>query len=168
MTKAGGHTRAQGTQGRLVSVSAPAHPARAVERAHGAHALKIEGDARRLNQVMDNLLSNAAKFSPPETPISVRTFNDDERVRIAVADRGVGITSEHLPRLFDRSYRVPVADAAAPSGFGLGLSIVRDLVEAHGGRVEVASDGAGTGCTFTVVLPITLSIEDTQSNSRWR
>ncbi len=165
MTKAGGHTRAQGTQGRLVSVSAPAHPARAVERAHDAHALKIEGDARRLNQVMDNLLSNAAKFSPPETPISVRTFNDDERVRIAVADRGVGITSEHLPRLFDRSYRVPVADAAAPSGFGLGLSIVRDLVEAHGGRVEVASDGPGTGCTFTVVLPVTLSIEDTHKQS---
>jgi len=141
-----------------------AHPARAVERAHGAHAL-IEGDAGRLNQVMDNLLSNAAKCSPPDTPISVRTFNDGEQVRIAIADRGVGIASEHLPRLFDRFYRVPVANAAAPSGFGLGLSIVRDLVEAHGGRVEVASDGPGTGCTFTVVLPVTLSIEDTHKQS---
>ena len=80
-------------------------------------------------------------------------------MRVAVTDRGVGIKHEHLARLFDRFYRVPVADGPAPPGFGLGLSIVRDLVEAHGGRVEVTSDGPGTGCTFSVVLPVMLPLD---------
>jgi len=111
-------------------------------------------------QVIDNLLSNAAKYSPADTVIGVHTFTDGEWVRTAVSDRGVGIRQEHLARLFDRFYRVPVEDGSAPPGFGLGLSIVRDLVEAHGGRVEVASDGPGTGCTFSVVLPVMLPMNN--------
>jgi signal transduction histidine kinase len=105
--------------------------------------------------VLDNLLSNAAKYSPPDTVITVRGSVDGNWVRLAVVDRGAGIAPEHLPRLFERFYRVPgpETDKNAPPGFGLGLSIVRDLVEAHGGRVEVVSDGPGQGCTFTVVLP---------------
>jgi signal transduction histidine kinase len=134
------------------------HPARQLDKELGAHSL-IEGDAGRLNQVMDNLLSNAAKYSPPDTPIRVRTATDSEWVRVSIADSGMGIAPQHLPRLFDRFYRVPGDDPATPPGFGLGLSIVRDLVEAHGGRVEVASEGLGTGCTFTVVLPVTLPLE---------
>jgi signal transduction histidine kinase len=120
----------------------------------------IVGDASRLSQVLDNLLSNAAKYSPVESSIVLRA--SDERggdwVRIAVVDHGVGIAKEHVPRLFERFYRVPGQGAAAPPGFGLGLSIVRDLVEAHGGRVEVASDGLGAGCTFSILLPPALAI----------
>jgi signal transduction histidine kinase len=108
--------------------------------------------------VIDNLLSNAAKYSPPETVITLRSFADGPRVRIAVIDHGVGIAREHLQRLFERFYRVPMPDADGPSGFGLGLSIVRDLVEAHGGRVDASSDGPGTGCTFSVMLPSTLPV----------
>ena len=133
------------------------HPTRTVEKKLEARAL-IEADPGRLNQVIDNLLSNAAKYSSSDTVISVHTFSDREWVRVAVTDRGVGIRPEHLARLFERFYRVPVEDGSAPPGFGLGLSIVRDLVEAHGGRVEVTSDGLGTGCTFTVLLPVMLPL----------
>jgi signal transduction histidine kinase len=130
-----------------------AHPERRVELELTASSI-IEGDVDRLSQVVDNLLSNADKYSPADTPIAVRTKLHNGRVRIGVIDHGVGISREHLPRLFDRFYRVPAADSSGPSGFGLGLSIVRDLVEAHGGQVEVESDGPGTGCTFSVVLPV--------------
>ncbi len=113
-----------------------------------------------MNQVIDNLLSNAAKYSPPDTVIGVHTFTDGDWVRVAVSDRGIGIKSELVAGLFDGFGRVPVEDGTGPRGFGLGLSIVRDLVEAHGGRVEVASDGPGTGCTFSVVLPVILPLDD--------
>ncbi len=96
----------------------------------------------------------------------MHTFSDNEWVRVAVTDRGVGIKPEHLARLFDRFYRVPVEDGSAPPGFGLGLSIVRDLVEAHGGRVEVTSDGLGSGCTFSVVLPVMLPLENAPTASQ--
>ena len=146
----------------------------AVERLHGGHPTRkvevqlgsdacIEGDPERLGQIMDNLLSNAAKYSPPETAIAVEMSLDREWVRIAVIDRGRGIAAEHLPRLFERFYRVPAEDVAAAPGFGLGLSIVRDLAEAHGGRIEVASRGVGMGSTFIVVLPLTLALESGQA-----
>lgn len=129
-----------------------ATPSREIE-VDVANCPPIEGDAGRLGQVLDNLLSNAAKYSPPETVITLRGSPEGNWVRIAVVDRGVGIAPEHLPRLFDRFYRVPASDGDAPPGFGLGLSIVRDLVEAHGGHVEVVSAPHVQGCTFTVVLP---------------
>jgi two-component system sensor histidine kinase BaeS len=129
-----------------------ANPARTVEL-ELATCPPIEGDTGRLGQVLDNLLSNADKYSPAETVITLRAAEDGHWVRIAVIDRGAGIAPEHLPRLFERFYRVPGADKDTPAGFGLGLSIVHDLVDAHGGHVEVMSDGRGQGCTFTVVLP---------------
>jgi signal transduction histidine kinase len=132
-----------------------ANQSRMLKQKLDAHGL-IEGDPARLSQVMDNLLSNAARYSPADSPIVVRTHLDADWVRIDVVDRGVGIAAEHLPRLFDRFYRVPLRDSTATQGFGLGLSIVRDLVEAHGGHVSVASSGPGTGSTFTISLPITL------------
>src|SRR5205823_7509456 len=116
------------------------------------------GDPQRLGQVVDNLLSNAAKYSPADTAILLGVASDDEWARIQVVDRGCGIAAEHLPHLFDRFYRVPMDAADAPPGLGLCLSIVRDLVDAHGGRVEVASDGIGRGSRFTVVLPIALAL----------
>jgi two-component system sensor histidine kinase BaeS len=74
-------------------------------------------------------------------------------------DIGRGIAAEHLPRLFEFFYRVPTDDAGTPAGFGLGLSIVRDLVEAHGSRVDAAAEGRGTGSTFTVELPVALALK---------
>ncbi len=144
-----------------------AQPGRTVQTSVVATAV-IEGDADRLSQVLDNILSNAAKYSPPDAPIEVRTYIDPgvaEHVRIAITDQGAGIAAEHLPRLFDRFYRVPADGAPSPAGFGLGLSIVRDLVEAHGGRVEVYSAGRGKGSTFTVVLPVALPLADAAAES---
>jgi signal transduction histidine kinase len=130
------------------------YPARSLELEVGV-CPPIEGDAGRLGQVLDNLLSNAAKYSPPDTVINLRGSAEGTWVYLAVVDRGVGIAPEHLPRLFERFYRVPGMDTDKnpPAGFGLGLSIVRDLVEAHGGTVTATSHGPGQGCTFTVVLP---------------
>jgi signal transduction histidine kinase len=133
------------------------HQSRVIDQRLDAHGL-IEGDSGRLSQVMDNLLSNAAKYSAPETPITVHTYVEERWARVAISDCGVGIAAEHLPRLFDRFYRVPARDAGATQGFGLGLSIVRDLVEAHGGEVSVASAGVGAGSTFTVSLPLALHL----------
>lgn len=134
-----------------------ANQGRMLELRNDADAL-IEGDSIRLGQVLDNLLSNAAKYSPAATRIALTSTIDGDRVRIAVADQGRGIPAEYLPRLFERFYRVPSDGATGPQGFGLGLSIVRDLVEAHHGRVEVVSPGVDKGSTFTVVLPIAVAV----------
>jgi signal transduction histidine kinase len=114
----------------------------------------VEGDRARLGQVLDNLLSNAAKYSAPETEIKLVVEVVDSQIRIAVQDKGIGIAAEHMPRLFTRFYRVPGAAAGRVSGYGLGLSIVRDLVAAHGGRVWAESPGPGQGSTFWVSLPV--------------
>lgn len=136
-----------------------ANQMRTLEVRNNGDAL-IEGDSVRLGQVLDNLLSNAAKYSPAETPIALTSDVSGPCVRIAVADHGRGIAAEYLPRLFERFYRVPSDQATTTSqGFGLGLSIVRDLVEAHHGSVEVVSRGPGKGTTFTVVLPLAIVLD---------
>ncbi len=114
----------------------------------------LEGDATRLAQVLDNLLSNAAKYSPSEEEIVLTVKSDDRQVLVSVRDHGVGIAPEHLPRLFDRFYRVRNQDTEKVKGLGLGLSIVRDIVTAHGGRVWVESAGSRQGSTFWVSLPL--------------
>lgn len=135
-----------------------ANPERVLVVTVRAEAL-VEGDAERLGQVIDNLLSNAVKYSPGQTPVRVDSSLDGDSVRLSVVDQGRGIAPEHLPRLFDRFYRVSGGDGSDPAGLGLGRSIVRDLVEAHRGRVEVASRGPGTGSTFTIVLPVALALD---------
>ncbi len=115
---------------------------------------QILADPTRLNQVLDNLLTNAAKYSPPEAPIELGLEALDEAAILWVADRGVGIAPEHLERLFDRFYRVPEAERQQAQGLGLGLAIVHDLVTAHGGRVWAESRGPGQGSTFYVRLPL--------------
>lgn len=117
------------------------------------------GDRDRLAQVLDNLISNALKFTPPGGCVSVRLRTDDGRARIQVADTGVGIPPEDLPHLFDRFYRARnVAEQAVP-GLGLGLMIVRAIAEAHGGAVMVRSE-VGRGTTFTVLLPLHAPVDD--------
>jgi signal transduction histidine kinase len=113
-------------------------------------------DPERLQQVMINVLSNAVKFSPEEGVVEVELRRADESARIVVRDRGVGMRSEILPYVFDRLRQ---GENTGNRGLGLGLWIVRDIVERHGGAVTAASDGEGTGATFTVTLPLRAQAE---------
>jgi CheY-like chemotaxis protein/nitrogen-specific signal transduction histidine kinase len=117
------------------------------------HAGPINGDADRLQQVVWNLLTNAIKFTPEEGEIQVRLESVDTRVRITVKDSGAGIPPEFLPHIFERFRQADPGSNRVHGGMGLGLSIVRQLVELHGGAVRAESDGEGKGSTFTVSLP---------------
>jgi len=110
----------------------------------------VQVDATRIAQVLDNLLSNARKYAPG-APVILRGSNLGDRVRIEVEDRGPGISPEHLPRLFERFYRVPGSEGGV-RGTGLGLFICRKIIEAHGGEVDVESR-VGRGTTFYFILP---------------
>jgi two-component system phosphate regulon sensor histidine kinase PhoR len=113
----------------------------------------IEGDARALEHVLSNLVDNAVKYCPAGASILVRASADNGRVRLVVADTGPGIAPEHLPRVFERFYRVDAGRSRDLGGTGLGLSIVKHMVEAMRGKVSVES-GEGRGSTFTVSLPL--------------
>lgn len=113
----------------------------------------VSGDPSRLRQVIYNLLDNAIKYTPEQGRIEVATEAADSTVRIVVRDNGIGIPPEHLPRVFDRFYRVDKARSRAEDGSGLGLSIVQSIVAAHGGRIELRSVPQ-RGATCTVSLPI--------------
>jgi signal transduction histidine kinase len=114
----------------------------------------IVGDADRLRQVVWNLLSNAAKFTPDGGDIFVRVERDAATARISVRDTGRGIGQEFLPYVFEPFRQADSSITRASGGLGLGLSLVRHLVEAHGGSVSVSSDGARQGATFVVSLPL--------------
>jgi signal transduction histidine kinase len=107
----------------------------------------------RFAQVLDNLIANAMKYSPPAEPIVLRLGTEEGHGKVSVTDRGVGIPSEHLARIFDRFYRVGGASDAV-AGQGLGLSICKEIVTTHGGRIWAESEGAGRGSTFTFTLPL--------------
>jgi signal transduction histidine kinase/ActR/RegA family two-component response regulator len=119
----------------------------------GSVAREVWGDADRLQQVMWNLLSNAVKFTPPSGRIEVGVAELPHSVEISVTDNGVGIDSAFLPHVFERFRQADSGTTRMQSGLGLGLSIVRHLVDLHGGTVTVASDGPGKGATFVVTLP---------------
>jgi PAS domain S-box-containing protein len=114
----------------------------------------LYGDAARLEQVVWNLLTNAAKFTPPHGQVSVTAVEDGPVVRIVVADTSEGFPATFKPTMFEPFTQADASFARPHGGLGVGLTIVRRLVEAHGGRVEAESAGAGRGATFTVVLPI--------------
>lgn len=114
----------------------------------------ILGDAVRLQQVVWNLLSNAIKFTPPGGGIEVRLARQDAHVEIAVSDTGSGIAPEFAPYVFDRFRQGEAGTTRQHGGLGLGLSIVRHLVELHGGTVSAESGGIGRGATFRVLLPL--------------
>jgi signal transduction histidine kinase len=116
----------------------------------------VQADPTRLIQVIDNLLNNAVKYSPTDGGIALRVGMRDGDVVLDVQDQGVGIASEHLPHLFERFYRVPDEETERVKGLGLGLSIVRDLVLAHGGRVWAESEGRGHGSTFRLSFPVAI------------
>ncbi len=114
----------------------------------------VAGDQNRLQQVVWNLLSNAVKFTPPGGTIDVQVTRADSNVEVKVADSGIGIDRKFLPHVFDRFRQGDSSISRAHGGLGLGLSIVRQLVELHGGTVDVDSRGEQCGATFVVRLPL--------------
>jgi signal transduction histidine kinase/DNA-binding response OmpR family regulator len=117
-------------------------------------ACLVLGDANRLQQIVWNLLSNAIKFTPTGGRVSAAVKRVGARVRISVSDSGTGITSAFLPYIFDRFRQADGSTTRVHGGLGLGLSIVKHLVELHDGGVEVQSAGKDQGATFTVSLPL--------------
>jgi two-component system sensor histidine kinase/response regulator len=115
-------------------------------------------DVERLSQVILNLLSNARKYSPPSSSIDVAVVHLEHEYRINVHDTGVGIPPERLPFIFERFYRVPNIEVQRGSsvGFGLGLYISKQIIERHGGHIEVQSE-LDKGSTFSIVLPIAVA-----------
>jgi signal transduction histidine kinase/CheY-like chemotaxis protein len=120
----------------------------------------ISGDADRLQQVVWNLLTNAVKFTPKGGKIQVKVQRLNSHVEIVVSDSGVGISKEFLPYVFDRFRQADGSTTRIHGGLGLGLSIVRQLVDLHGGSVSVESKGEGKGATFTITLPFAGVIND--------
>ena len=113
----------------------------------------VRGDPDRLRQVVENILGNAIKFTPPDGAVTVRLVRDAD-ARLIVSDTGRGIEADLLPHIFERFQQSDSTSTRVHAGLGLGLAIVRHLVELHGGRVRAESAGAGQGATITVVLPI--------------
>lgn len=121
----------------------------------------VSGDPDRLQQIVWNLLSNAIKFTPEGGRIEVRIERTETNIEIVVTDTGIGISQDFLPFVFDRFRQADSSSTRAHGGLGLGLAIVRHLVELHGGGVVVESPGDGQGATFRVRLPLmTLHVED--------
>ena len=113
----------------------------------------VDGDTTRLEQVVTNLVSNALKFTPPGGTIRVWVGVEDDGAVLRVSDTGAGMSAELLPRIFDLFVQGDQPPERASGGLGIGLTLVRQLVELHGGRVEARSAGAGQGSVFTIRLP---------------
>ena len=115
----------------------------------------ISADPDRIGQALAGLLANALRHTPPGGSVCTAAvaLPDDKGVRITVSDTGDGIAAEHLPHIFERFYRADAARDQARGGSGIGLTIARALVTAHGGTLTAASDGPGTGACFTITLP---------------
>jgi len=133
-----------------------------IEQRHGEVELDFEateelvkGDELHLSNVLYNLVDNAIKYSPDELHLTVSTANEAGGIRIAVTDRGLGLTREQSQRIFDKFYRVPTGNLHNVKGFGLGLSYVKKMMQAHGGTVHVTSQ-AGEGSVFSVWLPLSI------------
>ena len=154
--------RVAGVEG-AVDAAAEAKEAIARARVRGAtidldapaESVRLAIGHARFAQLLDNLLANALKYSSPAQPIVVRVNAGEGEGKVSVTDRGVGIPNEHLARIFDRFYRVGGASEAV-AGQGLGLSICKEIVAAHGGRIWAESEGPGRGSTFTFTLPLAL------------
>ena len=153
--------------GTLSVTAEPSEVAALVERARSTflsggarHAVLVDlpaglppvmADRRRIVQVLNNLLANAARHAPESTPIRVAAVREDEHLAVSVSDEGSGVAPELLPHLFTKHAG---ARQGATAGHGLGLAISKGLVEAHGGRIRAESPGPGRGATFTFTLPV--------------
>ena len=142
-----------------IDVVRPAANAKSIRLVYecGEGGQVVAGDPARLQQVAWNLLSNAVKFTPEGGEVRVRLGRDGARARLTVSDTGAGIRAEFLPHVFDRFRQADSATTRTHGGLGLGLSIVRHLVELHGGTVHAESAGEGHGSTFSVTFPLAQS-----------
>lgn len=138
-----------------LAATAPAAEAKGVSvQTHiSGDACDVRGDPARLQQVVWNLVSNAVKFTPRAGTIDIRCCRNEDSVEISVTDSGCGIDPAFLPFVFDRFRQADGSSTRLHGGLGLGLSIVRQLVEMHGGQIWVTSPGVGQGATFTVSIP---------------
>jgi signal transduction histidine kinase len=148
------------------------HPATFVQAAAGRLALQfedknvrlqtelpadlplVEVDPARMTQVMLNLLGNALQYTPAAGQVTVRAWSNGSELHIAVQDTGIGLTAEQLHHIFERFYRVDKSRSRSGGGSGIGLTIARQLVEAHQGRLTATSPGRDRGSTFTLILPL--------------
>lgn len=126
---------------------------RQIEMQMSDSPLIVKADRDRMEQVISNLVSNALKYSPDDTPVQLATGTAAHGVCIAVRDRGQGIVPEQLPHIFETFYRTPGARTSNTRGWGLGLAICKDIVERHGGTIRCESQ-PGRGSTFYVELPM--------------
>jgi histidine kinase len=110
-------------------------------------------DEDRMSQVLLNLMGNALQYTPTGGQVFLSVRREGKGVQFSVQDTGLGIAPEHIPHVFERFYRVDRSRSRAGGGSGIGLTIARHLVEAHGGQIEAASDGPGRGSTFSFTLP---------------
>jgi signal transduction histidine kinase len=113
---------------------------------------QLTGDRELMEYAVYNLLTNAVKYSPAETLVTVRSRRDDGRLRISVQDQGIGMDQDEVKKIFQKFYRTRRAEASGEKGTGIGLSIVEQIVTHHGGKIEVTSQ-PGRGSCFTLVLP---------------
>lgn len=114
----------------------------------------VNVDTSRITQVLLNLLGNALQYTQSGGQVSVRVWREDQEIIAEVQDTGMGIPVEHLPHIFERFYRVDKSRSRPGGGSGIGLTIAKHLVEAHGGRIWATSPGYGRGSTFTFTLPL--------------
>jgi signal transduction histidine kinase len=142
----------------VVAQAQPSAPNHRISITEPATMPLIAGDASRLEQVFQNLIANAIKYSPAGGAITVGIAIQDARAHITVSDSGLGISSDALPHLFKRFYRVPRSSTQQIAGSGIGLHVVKEIVAGHGGTVDVSST-EGVGSTFTVYLPLAASQE---------
>ena len=114
---------------------------------------EVRADPDRLTQVVFNLLGNALQYTEKGGEVSIRVADETEHLRVTVIDTGIGIAPDDLPYVFERFYRVDKSRSRAGGGSGIGLTIARHIVEAHGGVIEASSSGKGQGSTFTFTMP---------------
>jgi PAS domain S-box-containing protein len=140
---------------RLVQEIAQAQPneIERIELHRSPEPLVVIGDELRLEQVIQNLIQNALKYSPAGGPVTVRLERSGDRACVEVADQGIGIPAAALPNLFRRFYRAPNVEQHQINGMGIGLFVVREIVQLHGGEIRVESQ-EGAGSAFTIELPL--------------
>ena len=147
------------------AVSPAAHAKEiSLDFSHDNRYTSVLGDADRLQQVVWNLISNAVKFTPSKGLVLIKLKEDDGQAIIEVTDTGQGIDPEFLPFVFERFRQADGSSTRKHGGLGLGLAIVRHLVEMHGGSVTVSSEGTGKGSTFTISMPLS-TIRSIESNN---
>ena len=129
-----------------------------VERAFSSDLPPVMADPVSLTRAVHNLITNAIKYSGSERWIRISIFTEGQWVRLTVEDRGVGISSADLPHIFEPFYRGRTAVEAQIHGSGIGLSLVKQAIDQHGGRVNVTSS-PGSGSTFSMALPVTQPLE---------